>query len=124
MNRGLALFLVTAGVQRFGQCGFHLTGTYTQRLVGITAALALAVVGQTGTCRDQTTHDHVLFQAAQVVALAGDGRFGQDARGFRKEAAEMNDSVDSEALVIPSSTRENFETNLSSAARRSFSTST
>ncbi|MNZ87439.1 hypothetical protein D3C78_1062960 [compost metagenome] len=36
----------------------------------------------------------------------------------------MNDSVDSEALVIPSSTRVNLETNLSSAPRRSFSTST
>ncbi|MCY1466607.1 hypothetical protein D9M71_849680 [compost metagenome] len=36
----------------------------------------------------------------------------------------MNDSVDSDALVIPSSTRVNLEMNLSSPARRSFSTST
>ncbi|MNT71469.1 hypothetical protein D3C72_2099560 [compost metagenome] len=40
------------------------------------------------------------------------------------DAAEMNDSVDSDALVIPSNTRVYLATNLSSAARRSFSPST
>src|SRR5471032_449946 len=73
---------VTARVQRFGQCSFHFTGAYAQRLVQFTTTLALAVIGQTGTGRDQTTHNHVFFQAAQVIALAGNGRFGQYAGGL------------------------------------------
>src|SRR5476651_2702193 len=73
---------VTARVQRFGQCSFHFTGAYAQRFVQFTTTLALAVVGQTGTGRDQTTHNHVFFQAAQVIALAGNGRFGQYAGGL------------------------------------------
>ena len=68
---------VTARVQRFGQCSFHFTGAHAQRFVCITATLTLAVISQTGTSRDQTTHDHVFFQAAQVIALAGYRRFGQ-----------------------------------------------
>src|SRR5690606_12048077 len=51
-------------------------------LFGIAATLAFAVVGQAGTGRNQTTDHHVLLQAAQVVALAGHGGFGQHARGF------------------------------------------
>lgn len=115
---------VTAGVQRFGQCSFNFTCAYAQRLVGITTTLTLAVIRQAGTSRDQATHDNVFFQAAQVIALAGYRRFGQYASGLSKEAAEMNDSVDSDALVIPSRTRVNLATNLSSVFRRSFSTST
>src|SRR3990167_3137847 len=68
---------ITAGVQRFGQCGFDFTGADAYRLVGFTLALALGVIGQTGTGRDQTTHYHVLFQAAQEVALAGNRRLGE-----------------------------------------------
>src|SRR3990167_1897546 len=68
---------ITAGVQRFGQCGFHFTGADAYRLIGFTLALALGVIGQTGTGRDQTTHHHVLFQAAQEVALAGNRRLGE-----------------------------------------------
>ncbi|MNR56506.1 hypothetical protein D3C85_1770950 [compost metagenome] len=41
-----------------------------------------------------------------------------------KDAAEMNDSVDSEALVIPSRTRSYLAMKRSSVARRSFSSST
>src|SRR5690606_42065174 len=41
-----------------------------------------------------------------------------------KEAAEMKDSVDSDALVIPSSTRSYLAGNLSWATRASFSSST
>ena len=33
---------------------------------------------QTGTRWNQTTHNHVFFQAAQIVAFAHDGSFGQD----------------------------------------------
>lgn len=40
------------------------------------------VVRVTGTCRDQTTHDNVLFQAAQFVAFARNGCFGQHASGL------------------------------------------
>ena len=79
---GASPLSVAAGVQRFGQRRFHFAGAYALRLVGVTLALALAVVGQTGTGRDQTTHHHVLLQAAQVVALAGDRRLGEDAGGL------------------------------------------
>ena len=82
---------VTARVQRFGQCSFHFTGAYAQRLVSITAALALAVVSQTGTGWDQTTHNHVFFQAAQVIALAGYGCFGQYASGLLEESMDGSD---------------------------------
>src|SRR3990167_1515639 len=68
---------ITAGVQRFGQCGFDFTGADAYRLVCFTLALALGVIGQTGTGRDQTPHYHVLFQAAQEVALAGNRRLGE-----------------------------------------------
>ncbi len=64
------------------------------------------VVRVTGTCRDQTTHDNVLFQAAQFVAFARNGCFGQHASGLRNDAAEMKDSVARDALVIPSRSRE------------------
>src|SRR5476651_687460 len=73
---------VTARVQRFGQCSFHFTGAYAQRFVQFTTTLTLAVVGQAGTGRDQTTHNHVFFQAAQVIALAGYRCFGQYASGL------------------------------------------
>ena len=59
--------------------------------------------------------------AAQVVALAHDGGLGQDPGGFRNEAAEMNESVDSEALVMPSSTLSYEAGRLPSASTRSFS---
>src|SRR5471032_1526996 len=78
----LPLNSVTARVQCFGQCSFHFTGAYAQRFVSFTATLALAVISQTGTRRDQTTHDYVFFQAAQVIALAGYRRLGQYASGF------------------------------------------
>src|SRR5690606_34831774 len=61
---------VTAGVQRFGQSRFDLARAHALRLVGFTTTLALAVVGQASTGRNQTTHNDVLLQAAQVVALA------------------------------------------------------
>lgn len=58
------------------------------------------------TCRDQTTHDNVLFQAAQFIAFARNGCFGQHASGPWNDAAEMKDSVARDALVIPSRSRE------------------
>jgi len=41
------------------------------------------------------------LEAAEIVHLAGDGRFGEDAGGFLEARAEMNESVESEALVMP-----------------------
>ncbi|RMO83569.1 hypothetical protein ALQ34_05340 [Pseudomonas syringae pv. maculicola] len=72
-----ALISITAGVQRFGQSSFYFARADTGRFVHFTATLTLAVISQTGTGRDQTTHDHVFFQAAKVVALACHSRFGQ-----------------------------------------------
>src|SRR5690554_166115 len=77
-----SLHSACAGVQRFGQCGFHLVRADAQRLLRLATTLAFAVIGQTGTCRDQTAHHHVFLQAAQVVALAGHRGFGQHAGGF------------------------------------------
>ena len=43
---------------------------------------AFTVVMQARTRWNQTTHNHVFFQAAQVVAFAHDGSFGQDTSGL------------------------------------------
>ena len=71
--------------------------------LGRLARLAGTVVGRAGTGRDQAADDHVFLQTAQVVRLAHDRGFGQHAGGFWNDAAEMKLSVDSDALVIPSS---------------------
>ena len=48
-------------------------------------------------------HDDVFPQAAQVVNAARNRSLSKDSGGFWKEAAEMNESVESDALVIPRS---------------------
>ena len=54
---------------------------------------------------DDMSHDDVFFKAQQVVGFTGTSRFGQNTRVVSwKEAAEINDSVLKEALVIPSRT--------------------
>lgn len=40
------------------------------------------VVRITGTGKDQTTHDNVLFQTAQFITFTCNSRFGQDTSGF------------------------------------------
>ena len=91
---------VTGVLERVGQLasGFAFRGL--QRFL-VPAGM---VVRQTGTGRDQTADDDVFLQAAQVVALAHDGGLGRTRVVSWNEAAEMNESVDSEALVMPSST--------------------
>ncbi|RML80683.1 hypothetical protein ALQ89_06468 [Pseudomonas amygdali pv. tabaci] len=74
-----ALVSITAGVQRFRQSGFYFARADTGRFVHFTTTLALAVISQTGTGRDQTTHNHVFLQAAQIIALASHSRLGQHA---------------------------------------------
>ena len=44
--------------------------------------LDIAVTFEAGARRDQTSHDDVFLQAAQVIDLPGDGRFGEDAGGL------------------------------------------
>src|SRR5689334_17773199 len=44
--------------------------------------LNAAVMLETRTGRDEAAHDDVFFQAAQVIDLAGNGGFGEYARGF------------------------------------------
>ena len=61
------------------------------------------VVGQTGAGRDQAADDDVFLQAAQIVRLPMIAASVSTRVVSWKEAAEMNESVDSEALVIPSS---------------------
>ena len=43
------------------------------------------------------------FRPRRSSRLAHDRRFGQHPGGFLEGAAEMNESVDSDALVMPSS---------------------
>ena len=81
-----------------------------------TATHAILMISVTGTGWDQTAHDDVLFQATQFIALAGYGSFGQNARRFWNDAAEMKDSVAKEALVIPSRSREKVAGILPSAS--------
>ena len=61
------------------------------------------VVRQAGTGRDQAADDHVFLQAAQGIAGAADTASVSTRVVSWNEAAEMNDSVASEALVMPSS---------------------
>jgi len=42
----------------------------------------VAVAFEPGARRDQAAHDDVFLEAAQVIHLAGDGGFGEDARGL------------------------------------------
>ena len=42
----------------------------------------VAVALEAGAGRDQAAHDDVFLEAAQVIHLAGDGGFGEDARGL------------------------------------------
>lgn len=61
-------FSITAGFQSLGQSRFNICGTHTRlgELNGfLTSALALTVVSQAGTGRNQTPDNDVLFQAAQ-----------------------------------------------------------
>ena len=64
----------------------------------------VAVPGETGAGRDQLADDHVLLQTHQRVGLAVDRRVGQHPGGLLEEAADSQDSVASEALVMPIST--------------------
>src|SRR5581483_4670141 len=79
------------------------------------------VVIHPGAGRDQAAHDHVLLEAAQVIHPTGDRRLGQHASRLRKDAAEMNDSVESEAFVMPSSSGSATEGCPSAVSARSFS---
>ena len=104
---GRLLFVKTAGcVEQIRQVLLSFIGSHLRHTdstgCGGTLVDAAVVVGKAGTSRDQTTHDHVLFQAAQFITLATHGRFGQNTRVVSwKEAAEMKDSVLRDALVIP-----------------------
>jgi hypothetical protein len=69
------------------------------------------VEGQTGTARNQAADDDVFLQATQTVVVSWN------------DAAEMNESVDSDALVIPSSTFSYVAGSFDSAFMRSFSSS-
>src|SRR3989338_6533968 len=78
-----------------GGCDF---GVRTARLdhnhIAVGGDLFDAAGGTAGACRDQTTDDHVLFQADQFVALALNRSLGQHPRGFlerrrRDEAAGL-----------------------------------
>ena len=58
---------------------------------------------EAGPGRHQVAEDHVLLEADQVVGLAGEAASVSTLVVSWKEAAEMNDSDCSEALVMPSS---------------------
>src|SRR5690606_32545710 len=54
--------------------------------------LAGKVIGQAGTSGNEATDNDVLFQTTQIVALAHDGGFGQNTRGFL-ERGSRNERV-------------------------------
>jgi hypothetical protein len=74
-------------------------------LLGFDALLDLArtVIGQTGTGGDQTSDDDVFLETAQIVRLPMIAASVSTRVVSWKEAAEMNESVDSDAFVMPSS---------------------
>src|SRR5690606_17320395 len=71
--------LVQFGTQRLN----HFSCAYADAVSALlTATLALAVIRQTGSGRNQSTNDDVFLQAAQIIALTGHRAFGQYAGGF------------------------------------------
>ena len=61
------------------------------------------VRGEARARRDETSHDDVLLEAAEIVGLPVDRRFREDLGGLLEDDAEMNDSVESDAFVMPRS---------------------
>src|SRR5690606_31590757 len=57
-------------------------GGYPLTLLLLTTTLALVVVGEAGTGRDEPADHDVLLEAAQEVLLAGDRGLGEDAGGL------------------------------------------
>jgi len=53
--------------------------------------------------RNQAAHDHVFLQAAQVVHRSLNGGFVSTRVVSWNDAADMNESVESDAFVMPSS---------------------
>jgi len=80
--------VLLARAERFRKRGFDLVCSWTFALDGLlcqilfATALAIGVVRQPGAGRNQTTHNHVLFQAPEEIALPGYRRFREYARGF------------------------------------------
>ena len=62
----------------------------TQALVGREASAS----------RDETAHGDILLEPTEVIDLAADGRLGEDPSGLLEDA-EMKESVEREAFVIP-----------------------
>ena len=83
-------------------CGGSQFGSDLSVALSLTVLQILTDFRQTGTGGDQLTDDDVLLQTGQRVNLALDGGFGQNASGFRKDAADRKLSVARLDLVIPS----------------------
>ena len=62
------------------ESGAHAFALIRRRQFG--EELDISVALQTGAGRNQAAHDHVLLQAAQIIDLPGDGRFGENAGGL------------------------------------------
>lgn len=82
-------------------------------LFQVTLATTFAVVSQTGTRRNQPANHNVFFQATQKSRLPVTAPSVRTRVVSWNEAAEMNDSVASDALVMPSSRRSNLAGSLS-----------
>ena len=59
------------------RCFDFLNADRTFRRFDVALTTTLFVVGKAGSRRNKTTHNHVLLEAAQAVALAGYRSFGQ-----------------------------------------------
>ena len=82
------IFLVKAsstgqlGVFGFGSFRLRRPGMPLPEVLADRLGLAVAVVGQAGTRRDQATDDHVFLQATEFVALTENCSLGQHSGRF------------------------------------------
>src|SRR5690554_3097862 len=67
---------------KFSAQSFFYVGCSNALFFQVTLATTLAVVSQTGTSRNQSTHYNVFFQATQVIAFSGNRTFGKNPGGF------------------------------------------
>src|SRR4029079_3594590 len=82
----------------------NLSLTGNHRLRFGTNDKGVAILFKAGSSRNQTTDDHIFFQAQQIINAPIDRGLRQDTRGFLDEAAEIKLSVVNAALVMPSRT--------------------
>src|SRR5690554_2080305 len=72
---------------KFSAQSFFYVGCSNALFFQVTLATTLAVVSQTGTSRNQSTHYNVFFQATQVIAFSGNRTLGKNPGGFLERSS-------------------------------------